>query len=264
MAAHRSRPKTGIADMSYILDALRKSERERKRGAVPDVLTVQGGMQQTRRRRALWPVIIVTALFLNIVLLSWWFAPWKADSRKTTAVEPPADTKLQGSVRTEAGPSVQQEQLSPPRSQAVGMPTDSPKAPASVDKGVRTLPLSKTGRLPDTQPDTIPPEREAGKTTKGEVNDEPPPGEEAAAALPPAENRIYRLKELPEPLRKTLPDFTITAFLYSPTPTSRMVQINGLMLREGEDLSPGLKLEEITPDGVIMSSRTYRFSIGVQ
>jgi len=250
--------------MSYILDALRKSERERKRGAVPDVLTVQEGLQQTRRRRALWPVVIVTALFLNIVLLMWWFAPWKADSQKTTAVEPPADTQPRESAPPEMSPASRKEELSPSRSQAEDMRTDGPKAPAERAKGATTLPTSGIGRLPVMQPETVTPLREAGKTKKGETIGEPPPSEEAAAALPPAENRIYLLKELPEPLRKTLPDFTITAFLYSPAPTSRMVQINGLMLREGEDLSPGLKLEEITPDGVIMSSRTYRFSINVQ
>ena len=250
--------------MSYILDALKKSERERKRGAVPDVLTVQGGMQQTRSRRTLWPVIIVTVLFLNIALLMWWFAPWKADSRKTAAFDSPADTRLQDSVRPGASPVSRKEELSPSRSQTEGMHTDSPKATAANGKGEITLPTSGAGRLPDVQPEPGPPEREPNKPKKAEVKGDVHPTEQSAVALPPAENRIYRLKELPEPLRKTLPDFTITAFLYSATPSSRMVQINGLMLREGEDLSPGLKLEEITPDGVIMSSRTYRFSVGVQ
>jgi|MudIll2142460700_1097286.scaffolds.fasta_scaffold14298_2 general secretion pathway protein B len=251
--------------MSYILDALKKSERERKHGAVPDVLTVQESMQQTRSRRTLWPVIIVTALFLNIALLMWWFAPWKTDSRRTAAVESPADTQLQGSVRPETSPASRKEELSPSRSQTESVHTDSPKAPsASSGKGVIPLPTSRADRLPDTQPEPGPQEKESDKTKKAEVKGDVHPTEQSASALPPAENRIYRLKELPEPLRKTLPDFTITAFLYSATPSSRMVQINGLMLREGEDLSPGLKLEEITPDGVIMNSRTYRFSIGVQ
>lgn len=250
--------------MSYILDALRKSERERKRGAVPDVLTVQEGMQHAGSRRTRWPVIILIALFLNSVLLIWWFAPWKADSRRTTAAEPSADTQLQDSFTPKMSPAGQHEELSPSRSPAEGMHTDSPKAPAARAKEATTLPASGIGRQADAQPETIPPERESVKTKKGEVIGEPPPTEQSAVVLPPAENRIYRLKELPEQLKKTLPDFTITAFLYSATPSSRMVQINGFMLREGEDLSPGLKLEEITPDGVIMSSHTYHFSVAVQ
>ena len=260
MAALCSRPEREISEMSYILDALRKSERERKRGAVPDVLTVQEGMQQARSRRTLWPVIIVTALCLNIALLMWWFAPWTADSGRTTAIESHADTRLQNSVHTEISPVGQQ----PLRSQVEGMHTDSLKAPGAGANGAATLPMSGVDRLPDAQPESGSRERWADKTEKAEMSSKAPPGELSAAALPPAENRIYRLKELPETLRKTLPDFEITAFLYAATPSSRMVQINGLMLREGEDLSPGLKLEEITPDGVIMSSRTYRFSINVQ
>jgi len=252
--------------MSYILDALRKSERERKRGAVPDVLTVQEGMQQVRSRRILWPVIIVIVLCLNIALLMWWFAPWKDDSGRTTAVEPhaDADTQLHDSVRPEISPIGQQEELSPLHSRAEDLHSDSPQPPAAGGKRVTTLPTLGVDRLPDTQPESGSRERGADKTKKEEISGDVHPSEQSAAALPPAENRIYRLKELPETLRKTLPDFTITAFLYSATPSSRMVQINGIMLREGEDLSPGLKLDEITPDGIIMSSRTYRFSINVQ
>ena len=249
--------------MSYILDALKKSERERKRGTVPDILTVQEGMQQPTSKKPLWPIFVVAALSLSVALLVWWFAPWKADTRRT-AVESPVHTQPQGGVRFETSPVSGKEELSAPQVQAEDMHTDSPKAPAAGGKGVITLPAPGAGRLPDTQPEPGPPARESVKTKKAEVNGDVRPSEKSAVALPPAENRIYRLKELPEPLRKTLPGFSITAFLYSATPSARMVQINGLMLREGEDLSPGLRLEEITPDGVIMSCRTYRFSVGVQ
>jgi len=251
--------------MSYILDALKKSERERKHGAVPNILTVQESMQQTRSRRTLWPVIIVTALFLNIALLMWWFAPWKADRQRTEAVVSPADTQPHGIVRLETTPASQREEPSPTRSQTEIMHTDGPKAPASHSgKGLITLPASRADRLPETQPEMGLPDKESDMAKKTEVKGNVQPSEQPAVALPPAENRIYRLKELPEPLRKTIPDLKITAFLYAAMPSSRMVQINGLMLREGEDLSPGLKLEEITPDGVIMNCRTYRFSVGVQ
>jgi hypothetical protein len=41
-----------------------------------------------------------------------------------------------------------------------------------------------------------------------------------------------------------------------------MARINGSMIREGEYLTAGLKLEEITPDGVIFSYQNYRFHVG--
>ncbi|MDO8595171.1 MAG: general secretion pathway protein GspB, partial [Sulfuricaulis sp.] len=51
---------------------------------------------------------------------------------------------------------------------------------------------------------------------------------------------------------------------YSGEPQNRLVGINELMLREGGYVAPGLRLEQITPDGMIFSYRGYRFSRGVQ
>jgi hypothetical protein len=42
-----------------------------------------------------------------------------------------------------------------------------------------------------------------------------------------------------------------------------MVKINGQAMREGQDLIAGLKLEEITQNGVIFSYQNYRFRIGL-
>lgn len=250
--------------MSYILDALKKSERERKRGTVPDVLTVQEGLQPSAKKRSLWPVFVITALFLNAVLLLWWFAPWKADSQRTAAVKPPVHRQPQDSVKTEALPGSAKEELPRPTAQDAEIHAGSPKSRAVTGTEVTKLPKPSSGLVPDRQPDPGSREKDSGKAKKDERREESIPSEQPVAALPPAENRIYRLKELPDPLRKTLPDFSISAFLYSATPSSRMVRINGQMLHEGEELSPGLQLEEITPDGVIMSCRTYRFSIGVR
>ena len=250
--------------MSYILDALKKSERERKRGTVPNVLTMQEGLQPPVKKRSLLPVFVITALFLNTALLLWWFAPWKADSHRTAAVKPPVHTQPQDSIKTEASPVNAKEELPSHPAQHAEIHAVSPKSPAVTGTEVAKLSKPSSGLAPDRQPDPGSRGKDSRKAEKDERREESLPAEQPVAALPPAENRIYRVKELPEPLRKTLPDFSISAFLYSATPSSRMVRINGQMLREGEELSPGLQLEEITPDGIIMSCRTYRFSIGVR
>lgn len=250
--------------MSYILDALKKSERERKRGTVPDVLAVQEGLQPLAKKRSLWTVLTITALFLNAALLLWWFAPWKADSQRTASAKPPVHAQPQDDFKTDPSPVNKKEDLPKPRSQDEGIPAVSPKSPAVTEPAITKLPRPHPGLMPDKQPEPGMRGKDSGKAKKDERVEEPLPAEQSVAALPPAENRIYRVKELPETLRKTLPNFSISAFLYSATPSSRMVRINGQMLREGEELSPGLQLEEITPDGVIMSCRTYRFIIGVR
>jgi general secretion pathway protein B len=58
-----------------------------------------------------------------------------------------------------------------------------------------------------------------------------------------------------------LPEFNISGHAYSPEPQTRVARINEKILQEGQELAPGLKLEEITPGGVIFGYRGYRFRV---
>jgi hypothetical protein len=78
---------------------------------------------------------------------------------------------------------------------------------------------------------------------------------------PPIANRLYNVSELPLQVRQNLPDFSVSVFIYSDEPASRLVRINGQMMREGQNLTSGVKLEEIVPSGVIFSCQRYRFLI---
>jgi general secretion pathway protein B len=40
--------------------------------------------------------------------------------------------------------------------------------------------------------------------------------------------------------------------------------INETMLRQGDSIAPGLRLEQITPDGVVLGYKGYRFQRGVR
>ena len=75
-------------------------------------------------------------------------------------------------------------------------------------------------------------------------------------------NEAHNVEGLPLSIRQSLPPINISVSLYSDDPTLRMARINGSIIREGEYLSAGLKLEKITPDGVIFSYQNYRFSVG--
>ena len=86
----------------------------------------------------------------------------------------------------------------------------------------------------------------------------------AGPADPAPEQRVMTMGELPLSIRQELPSMRISAHLYSARPKNSFVSINSQMLQEGEDLAPGIKLEQITPDGVIFSYKGYRFRRGVQ
>jgi len=76
--------------------------------------------------------------------------------------------------------------------------------------------------------------------------------------------RAMSMAELPLPIQQEIPAMTIQFHAYSSKPANRLVGINSLMLHEGESLTPGLKLEQITPEGMIFSYKGYRFLHGIQ
>ena len=91
------------------------------------------------------------------------------------------------------------------------------------------------------------------------------PSEQASLHMDvPDPNRIYRLKDLPPAILKGLPPFSVSAFLYAEHPVARMVRVNGQMMHEGEDLGAGVRLEEITRDGLVFSYRKFRFYVAAK
>ena len=53
--------------MSYILDALKKSEQQRGQGAIPNVQTVHSSSLNYRdEKKTYWPYILITAVILNL------------------------------------------------------------------------------------------------------------------------------------------------------------------------------------------------------
>ncbi|MBM4128656.1 MAG: hypothetical protein FJ243_00895 [Nitrospira sp.] len=211
--------------MSYILDALKKSERERKRGSVPEVLTIQDVMTPQPRKRSRWLYLLVVALLLNAALLTVWVI--SSQSKKTKVI-----------AQSQTVPKVEQKTaVSPALSQMVD----------HASKGAEEL-KERAGPQQSAQ-------AKAQVQKKSSEKSVPPP------TLPSPENRIYNLDELPLSLQKSLPGFVISFSVHSDDPDSRIAKINGKVLREGDYLNTGLKVEEIARDCIIFSLQNYRFLV---
>jgi general secretion pathway protein B len=256
--------------MSYILDALKKSDKERQRGTVPDLLTVQDAIAQEPKKRSLWLYLLLIALLLNAGLFMWWLAPWQSKTLKVVAystVGQQRDSKASefhspGPEKTVIPEFKAAEEGSALKSETtVQKPVElhqPVKAKTDLQRKAQDnpTPTVDTRGLPESS-SSVPQQT----TVMGRVPSEPKPGDKS---MPSIENRVYHPKELPLPIQQSLPALTISVLLYSDDPTSRMVKINGQMIREGQYLTAGLKLEEITPEGVILSYKNYRFRIGLK
>ena len=76
-----------------------------------------------------------------------------------------------------------------------------------------------------------------------------------------SDNQVLELSQIPEETRKGLPAITISAHIYSNEPRSRIVNINGSTIKEGDQVTKGLKVREITMNGVIFDYQGLRFQV---
>ncbi|MOA29313.1 hypothetical protein D3C78_1503200 [compost metagenome] len=65
--------------------------------------------------------------------------------------------------------------------------------------------------------------------------------------------------ELPPTVRERIPALSISGYSYTEEPSMRLAVINNRVLRQGESAAPGITLERIGSDGVVLNFNGYRF-----
>lgn len=228
--------------MSFILDALKKSEQQRQQGDVPALQTQQAAGEGPPRRRRLWPILLTAALLLNALLLLWWLRPWQPSDRPEVSreISPPAVAPVPPAVPllSPAPPPVPAEEPPPRPAPAPAGWADLPTPMGGVTSG----PPKAGAKKPD---------RQASRS-----------GTRTDARQATHLTNLPNWTELPAPVRQTLPEVSITLHYYTADPAARMARINGRMLREGETIGSNLILEAITPSEVILKSGDLRFRLG--
>jgi general secretion pathway protein B len=72
---------------------------------------------------------------------------------------------------------------------------------------------------------------------------------------------LPKVRDLPEALRRGLPPLNVSGSMYSPDPASRMLVLDGQVLRVGQSAQPGLVVEQIGPKSAILSQQGQRFEL---
>jgi general secretion pathway protein B len=243
--------------VSYILEALRKAEQKREQDEPSKVPTFLSGIpRESERRMKLWPYIVAVALLLNGSLVLWRLLP-----RQTTPTSPsPATMARQGGQETP--------EVSRTPSGDVHKPASSPvprkeNAPAVAERALQKRAVEPEApavvfqpRVEQSQPLPVP--------RPSSVNELSEPVAPARNGKPRASGRLLSLTELPPSVRGALPEFKISGHAFTPEPQTRVVRINERILQEGQELSPGLRVEEIVQGGVIMNYDGYRFRINIK
>lgn len=235
--------------MSYILDALRRADAERDRGAVPSIhaqqLTLPSTDDEPRRRpqALLWVVAALSIALLAV--LAWTFLGH--DGARTSAAPPtPATPSPTGGDAVVVAPR-------PIGSTAEVVAVPTRPVPAPADEPAR--PVRKAVRK------TAPP---AATTAPGDDRAPAGPAAPPDARPPPAnaETRVVAQRDLPEDIRRSLPNVIVGGSTYSTDKASRMLMINGQIFREGDAIAAGLTLQQIKPRSAVLAFKGYRYEIG--
>jgi general secretion pathway protein B len=258
--------------MSYILDALRRADAERERGAVPSLQSQQHTIADddagapTRSRWLVWAVVALSAALVAAIAWNLLAGRGATPARPVAegSVAPPGGVLLPTSPSRPAettaataspAPQITANGTAAPEARAVNRapsPRSSEdeeraKAPAAVAKAHPRAPAEAETRQVATR------QRES-KRAESARDDRP---KERAAG----ETRVYKQSELPDDIRRDLPKLAIGGASYSGDAASRMVMINGQVFHEGDALGPNLVLERIKLKSAVLSYKGYRYEV---
>lgn len=218
--------------MSYILDALKKSEQERGHGSVPGVQTIHSSsLNYHNEKKSIWPVLLFTLVFINIAVLVY-FIFTKQPEIITTSQQLATNDNVTQAIKVADSLNTQHETPA------------QPIALTSADKSAS--PYQATTKNEDIVHDEI----SSTSSNKHAKNIE-------------QYTDTISLHDLPQNVRQHIPAMEFSAHIYSTNASRRSLMINGRFMEEGDSVANDLVLSEITSDGAIFDFQGHRFRASV-
>jgi general secretion pathway protein B len=238
--------------MSYILEALKKSDKERQQGKVPGLQTqhtLYPGFSVYKRKRSeslakmAVPGIVAICLIITALLLQDRIPYTIQKKSSVQELSLPATQPIaQHSNTTDESsisPSLQVEPALHPEQVSTPLPIIT-TAPTVIEQQITTQPapiLLQKQNFPQLSAtlQQIP-------VTDTDVD-------------------IPFIEELSPVVRANIPKMKFAGHTYSEDPGKRMILVNNSIKREGENIEAGLKIEEITWEGLVINHKGTRFRI---
>ena len=218
--------------MSFILDALRKSENARLRQEHPAMFDARAAA--TRRRFPAWFLALGLLLGLNLLALLYVLLR----DERNAAVMP--DGSVPGVASPISAPA--------PAASTVGAPADAGSAAPTASAAV-----------PSVAPAARRPSAGVGVTPPATTMTQAVAPQSIAAPTAPARTRDDLLAA-----GDAVPETQVSLHVYDADPGKRFVFLNGQRLREGDVAANGLRVERIDADGVVLDHRGSDFKVRLE
>lgn len=256
--------------MSYILEALADSEQARQQIAATPRYSLLPVVGEELRQQRRWPYVLAGALLLNAAVLQIWLRPAPADAvasiegrnvpqvqvqvAKTPVAASEPDIAALGRRET---PAADLAGVAPPQAGPQASPPErandrrAARPPAPADALPRTATANSANGSALIQTPRLAPKIMAK------------PGTEAAVAMganaaPPSPAAAGDTVESPPVPQQEMPTLSVAGFIRGEGSAS-MVIVNDRLVREGDEVAPGVKLEKILNDSLVFNYKGYRF-----
>ncbi|NGY05469.1 general secretion pathway protein GspB [Solimonas terrae] len=246
--------------MSYILEALRRAERERDTGKAPSVESLSRSASAAPPSRVplnVWILAISTAVvaIAALTILLW---PASHDRPAAVASTQPANPST---LETAAAAAP----IAPVAPAAATEHDAVPPPPAAIEDRDAVDNLDElTGESANDTAVAPPATQDLAAAGTEPDSDAPAAGvPAAAAAVPPASNDVTDhgtivvpagvtvLRDMPASYREQFPVRALDVHVYDPDPAKRWVMIDARRYREGDTLASGPQIVQIIESGVI-------------
>ncbi|MGH8078588.1 MAG: general secretion pathway protein GspB [Lysobacter sp.] len=252
--------------MSLILEALRKSETERRRAQAPDLFAepalVTRNTAETSPRWLPWALAAVaTVLLTGWFAREWWNAPIPSANAESTLARAGATPSPQTSEReassTNADASTRELIAPVPAPSVSAAPPPAPMPAAALE----TQQIDPSPSAVKESPAELAPRADSVRGA----------APASAPVLPPAPLNIptqttgaaLRLADLSSDERRQLPALKMSMHLWHAESAQRFVIVDGERMGEGDRIGDAV-IDEITRDGVMLAWQGRRFKLPIQ
>lgn len=219
--------------MSYILEALKKAQAERQLGSSPTIhapsLQAEQSRPAARFSMPMLAAVLGMAAVIGVLLVLVW-RPTAPDAPVTASAPPAA--------------------ASAPAPQAAA-PAAAPAEPTPLPAPVADLPPSVANLARAT----------ASATASAPVVAAAPVSSSAAKPAAAPEEPVVNLRDLPEPIQRAIPPVTVGGYIYSKNAADRLLLVDKVLRREGDEVAPGLLLEKLQPKEAVFNFKGYRYRV---
>jgi general secretion pathway protein B len=228
--------------MSFILDALKKSELERQRQSQPGLMDTPAA--QRRGRLPLWAILLGALLGINVIVLSVMLM-----RNGAPAVVPVPKKRADAAAVAQDQAPVVADHFSP----LDQPPVYAPEIPVSAAD-----PSAGTGGVSAVAP-LAAPHSSAQRSAPRSAGRRPDPVLVDEDAKADNEEVLPSINEINLSGAQALPELHLDVHVYATKPSDRFVYINMRKYHEGSSLPEGPLVEHIRRDGVVLNYQGLRF-----